>query len=140
MKTLTINDIIKVPAGTQIVPAQPVEETEDLDLLTLLERVNTFVNNVNRLIDNAKELINNLAINAEKLQLPPWIVDKLKTFQMAKANISAQLPGKAIDVNAILRTFEQLPDDMPVGELKKLVRSVIGDVGHFEGDNSEKKD
>lgn len=129
-KTLTINDIIKVPGsgGSNIitVPAQPVEDVEDLDLLTLLEKANAFINNVNRLIENAKELVNNLAINAEKLQLPPWLVEKLQLLRISHQNIANQLPKQSIDIQAILRTFEQLPDDMTVKELKELVKSVLG--------------
>ncbi|WP_456477906.1 hypothetical protein [Geoglobus ahangari] len=145
-KTLTINDLMKVPAtpaqpvqpGKVVVPAQPVEEDEDISLLELLERINAFVANVNRLTENVKELIGNLAENADKLMLPEGIASKVRMFQALGSFRSAELPGQGgIDVNAILRTFEQLPDDMPVGELKKMVKSVLGgaDAGAGKADS-----
>ena len=140
-KTLTISDLMKpvqpvqAQPGIITVPATP-QEDEDIDLLTLLEKINAFVNNVNRLTENVKELINNLAMNADKLMLPPGIAEKLQLFQSVnQKNPPTQLVPQQIDVNAILRTFEQLPDDMPVGELKKLVKSVLGDRHAGAGEN-----
>jgi len=142
-KTLTISDLMKVPSqpvqpGVITVPAQPVED-EDIDLLTLLEKINAFVNNVNRLTENVKELINNLAMNADKLMLPPGIAEKLQLFQsVAQKNPAASNPPVQIspEVLRMFQDFQKLPKEQKKAiiaqaieslpeEMQRLIREVI---------------
>ena len=132
-KTLTINDLMKVPvaqAAKVVVPAQVVErDEEDLSLLDLLEMANQFIANVNRMIDNAKELIANLAESADKLMLPPGIAEKLAMFrqiQGVQANV-IQHPG-TLNKEQILRILETLPipDDASWKEVKEFAKKVLG--------------
>ncbi|AEA48054.1 hypothetical protein [Archaeoglobus veneficus] len=150
-KTLTINDLMRVPVaqpagGVIRVPAEPVEDAGDMDLLTLLERLNGFVNNLNRLVENSKELISNLAANADKLMLPPGIADKLRMFQaignMANQPIS-NLPrnaGPSIDKKQILQLLNSLPipDDASWKEVKEFANKILG--GQDAGADSGQKE
>jgi len=129
MKTLSFEDITK----PKKIPVKEIEEeveeevSEDLSLLEILEKLNAFVENANRLTESVKELISNLAENADKLMLPEGIASKLQMFQSLKSSGSpAQIVPSGIDTKKILEAFEKLPDDMKVGDLKKMVNEMLG--------------
>lgn len=149
-KTLTIKDIlqpqqvVKVPVvGQQAV----VEESGDIDLITLIEKINAFISNINHMIYNVKDLINNLVENAESLHLPPAIVEKiarLKFGEKLQGNTppTQLIPTQQFNPQLIVEYLKKLPPNMTVEELVKLAESVIGggDVGSVSQSDKGKKD
>jgi len=152
-KTLTINDLMKVPVTqpapkTIVVPAIP--EEEEGDIFDWIDKLDVFLARIDSIAGKVERIIENLAKYSQLFGIPPEILQKIQQFKNIR-NLPAQLipnqpgnSGPSLDNKQIIELLENLPipDDVQWKEVKNFAKKILGggnaDLGSMDKKPSER--
>ena len=154
-KTLTINDLMKVPVTqpapkTIVVPAIP--EEEEGDIFDWIDKLDVFLARIDSIAGKVERIIENLAKYGQLFGMPPEILQKIQQFKNVLPNQLPNLPiinkpsnvSGQIDNKQIIELLENLPipDDVQWKEVKNFAKKILGggnaDLGSMDKKPSER--